>query len=62
MPSGQLDLEQAAELAAQLRALLAQVDASRLDATPTMRARLEGALVALEATHRCRRDQVPDSS
>jgi hypothetical protein len=44
-----LDLERVAKLAAHLRLVLGQVDAGRLDAAPTMRARIEGAAAALEA-------------
>jgi hypothetical protein len=43
-----LDLERVAELAAHLRMVLGQVDAGRLDVTPTMRDGLEAAAVALE--------------
>ncbi|TWF77301.1 hypothetical protein FHX44_113206 [Pseudonocardia hierapolitana] len=46
-----LDLERVAMLAAHLRLVLAQVDAGRLDVTPTMRDRLEAATVALEVLH-----------
>jgi hypothetical protein len=46
-----LDVEKLAEVAARLRRVLAEVDAGRLDATPTMRARIEAAAVALEAIH-----------
>jgi hypothetical protein len=46
-----LDLERLAAVTARLRRLLAEVDASRLDDTPTMRARIEAAEVALEAIH-----------
>ncbi|WP_212612534.1 hypothetical protein [Pseudonocardia hierapolitana] len=38
-------------MAAHLRLVLADVDVSRLDATPTMRARLEAAAAALDALH-----------
>jgi hypothetical protein len=44
-----LDLEQIAKLAAHLRMVLGQIDAERLDASPAMRNRIEGAAVALEA-------------
>jgi hypothetical protein len=46
-----LDLERLAAVAARLRRVLAEVDAGHLDATPTMRARIEAAAVALEALH-----------
>jgi hypothetical protein len=46
-----LDLERLAEVAARLRRVLAEIDAGYLDATPTMRARIEAAAVALEALH-----------
>jgi hypothetical protein len=46
-----LDLERVTKLAAHLRLVLADVDAGRLDATPTMRTRLEAAAAALEALH-----------
>jgi hypothetical protein len=50
-PAAAVDLDQVAEVAARLRAVLAQVDAGRLDATPASRARIEAAAVALEAIH-----------
>jgi hypothetical protein len=50
-----LDLERVTKLAAHLRLVLADVDAGRLDATPTMRTRLEAAAAALEAL----RDEPP---
>jgi hypothetical protein len=44
-----LDLERVTKVAAHLRLVLADVDAGRLDAIPTMRTRLEVAAAALEA-------------
>ena len=46
-----LDRERVNRLAAHLRAILTEVDAGRLDASPTLRARIEAAAVALEAIH-----------
>jgi hypothetical protein len=44
-----LDLDQVADVVAHLRAVLAQVDASRLNAASTRPDQLEAAAVALEA-------------
>lgn len=49
-----------AELRDQLSALLSEIEAGRLDASPTLRARVEGAVIALDAVVDGRADAVLD--